>query len=276
MSTRPNHKVIKQIMQKCRGFTLIELSIVLVIIGLIAGGILIGRDLIAASELRSIKSNVEKLQTAIYAFKLKYGGLPGDIPNATAYWPQDADCPHTPANTVTKPDTCDGNNDGIIRYMNAFSDMEEPFRATQQLANAGLIAGQYTGATTTAFPFDYVPGLNMPKLNVRDAGIFFGNSMMPATPIDSQYYPGSYRLIIQPGMYLPSCGWVCGGFLTPSEALGMDQKYDDGKPATGVLRSFKKSFFYTPNCTTSNNPNIAEYNTSRTTKDCLQIYMLEQ
>jgi prepilin-type N-terminal cleavage/methylation domain-containing protein len=61
------------------GFTLVELSIVLVIIGLIVGGILVGRDLIRASEVRSSVSQLEKLDTAVNAFRLKYEALPGDI-----------------------------------------------------------------------------------------------------------------------------------------------------------------------------------------------------
>src|SRR4051812_29331815 len=67
-----------------QGFTLVELSIVLVIIGLIVGAILVGRDLIHASELRSQISQIEKFDTAVHAFQLKYGGIPGDLPAASA------------------------------------------------------------------------------------------------------------------------------------------------------------------------------------------------
>src|ERR1700678_1068516 len=66
------------------GFTLIELSIVLVIIGLIIGGILTGQDLIKAAEARAQISQIEKYQTAVNAFYNKYGYLPGDIPNPYA------------------------------------------------------------------------------------------------------------------------------------------------------------------------------------------------
>ncbi len=63
-----------------RGFTLIELSIVLVIIGLLVGGILVGRDLIKSSEIRAQIKQFEEFKTAANAFKTKYGYLPGDIP----------------------------------------------------------------------------------------------------------------------------------------------------------------------------------------------------
>ena len=70
-----------------QGFTLIELSIVLVIIGLIVGGILVGRDLIRAAGVRSTIAQIESYQTAANTFRGKYGYLPGDIkdPDATNF-----------------------------------------------------------------------------------------------------------------------------------------------------------------------------------------------
>ena len=70
--------------QRSQGFTLIELSIVLVIIGLITGGILVGQDLIKAAETRGQISQIEKFNTAVNTFKGKYGYLPGDIPDPYA------------------------------------------------------------------------------------------------------------------------------------------------------------------------------------------------
>jgi len=67
-----------------RGFTLIELSIVLVIIGLIVGGVLVGQDLIRAAEIRATISQVEKYNTEVNTFRTKYNGIPGDLPAQTA------------------------------------------------------------------------------------------------------------------------------------------------------------------------------------------------
>lgn len=67
-----------------RAFTLIELSVVLVIIGLIVGGVLVGRDLISAASVRAQLSQIEEYQQAVNTFKGKYGYLPGDIPEPDA------------------------------------------------------------------------------------------------------------------------------------------------------------------------------------------------
>jgi len=67
-----------------KGFTLIELSIVLVIIGLVASSVIIGQDMIHAAEVRAQITQIEKYQTAVNTFKGKYGFLPGDMPEPTA------------------------------------------------------------------------------------------------------------------------------------------------------------------------------------------------
>ena len=70
-----------------QGFTLIELSIVLVIIGLIVGGILVGQDLIKAAEIRATVAQVEKYNAAVNTFRTKFNAIPGDISatQATAF-----------------------------------------------------------------------------------------------------------------------------------------------------------------------------------------------
>src|SRR5580693_8599189 len=69
-----------------RGFTLIEMSIVLVIIGLIVGGTMVGQELVKASEARSFISTMQSFQSAFYTFQGKYDCLPGDCGNATTFF----------------------------------------------------------------------------------------------------------------------------------------------------------------------------------------------
>lgn len=68
-----------------KGFTLIELSIVLVIIALITGGVLVGNDLLKMAQARGVMSQMERYETAIRTFQLKYNCLPGDCLNASTF-----------------------------------------------------------------------------------------------------------------------------------------------------------------------------------------------
>jgi prepilin-type N-terminal cleavage/methylation domain-containing protein len=65
-----------------QGFSLIELSIALVIIGLIVGGIFVGTDMVKGAEIRSTIGQLESYKNAVHSFKAKYKCLPGDCSNA--------------------------------------------------------------------------------------------------------------------------------------------------------------------------------------------------
>ena len=114
-----------------KGFTLVELSIVIIIIGFLIAGIAAGQSLIKQAALNKIITDAQSYTMIINSFKLKYGYYPGDSLNASAYWPA---CDPTPAN-------CDGDGDGFVEWPN------EPFRAWQSLALSGLISGTYNGTT---------------------------------------------------------------------------------------------------------------------------------
>ena len=70
-----------------KGFALIELSIVLVLIGLIVGVIVGGQSLVKQAKIRNLISDVNHVKTAMKSFKLKYKALPGDIRNIQSYYP---------------------------------------------------------------------------------------------------------------------------------------------------------------------------------------------
>lgn len=67
-----------------RGFSLVEVAIVLVIIGLILAAVLQGRQLIASAEYKSLKGQLSEYRNAFYTFRDRYNALPGDFDDANA------------------------------------------------------------------------------------------------------------------------------------------------------------------------------------------------
>jgi len=129
-----------------QGFTLIELSIVLVIIGLLVGGILVGRDLIKAATNRRVISQVQATQTAISTFRLKFNGLPGDMVNATDYF----------------ADAVNGNGDSYISE-NTGMAVFEGSNLWNQLADAGLVTGNHPPVIVDYNPPPYLLPLLMKR-----------------------------------------------------------------------------------------------------------------
>src|SRR5450830_105374 len=72
-------------MKKQSGFTLIELAIVLVIIGLLLGGVLKGQELINSAKVKNMASDFKNVQVYIYGYQDKYKALPGDDSKADAH-----------------------------------------------------------------------------------------------------------------------------------------------------------------------------------------------
>jgi prepilin-type N-terminal cleavage/methylation domain-containing protein len=92
------------------GFTLVELSIVLLIIGLIIGGITAGSSLIQQANLKKIINEQNNLRSAINNFKIQFNALPGDFSSAANFWPS-ATC-----TSGTVPSGCNGNADGVVGF----------------------------------------------------------------------------------------------------------------------------------------------------------------
>ena len=71
---------------KSSGFTLVEIAIVLVIIGLLLGGVLKGQELINNAKIRRVTNDLSGISTAIYAYQDRYKALPGDDSGASSRW----------------------------------------------------------------------------------------------------------------------------------------------------------------------------------------------
>lgn len=210
------------------GFTLVELSVVLVIIGLLVGGILVGKDLIRAAELRSIITDKEKFVTAVYAFQTKYDALPGDMANAQTYWGAAASC--TTAQTTTA--TCNGNGDGfLLKGYGSGTVGNEIFLFWKHLANAGLISGNYTGVTDGTKNYSTTKN-NAPSGKI-DGSLWYAETF--GTQSGGPWsFDGDYGTMLEYGSpYLNEDPWRY--ILTAHEMWALDSKIDDGKPGTGYL-----------------------------------------
>ena len=262
------------------GFTLIELSIVLVIIGLVMGGLLAGKDMIRSADLRKVLIDEDRYKAAINTFRTKYVALPGDFTKATSLWGSaggtglgsDAAC--NSVDTTTTTNTCNGDGDGYINYSNngyTRNAVWENFTSWKHLSNAGLIAGSFSNAHGPNGNAEAVPGVNVPATSVSGGGFTMMHEGTP-TLVGSQFYTGSYGHVFFFG--LKTSAWETGSSIVSStEAMALDQKGDDGQPATGTIRSATTAMF-NGNCTTANDT-TAIYNISGSSGyDCSLIFTL--
>jgi len=203
---------------KRAGFTLIELSIVLVIIGLIIGGILFGKEMIKYASLRKIYTQSAEFASAVNTFKLKYSCLPGDCARATTFFGTDPEgCDPTTLDKTAKKETCNGNGDGMV----GDTGINEPVLIWQHLASAGLIVSAFSGSLGSVDCC--TPDINFPGSTVGgwwqvDAfdGIIIGRLNSSAFSLrDSDDTP-----------------------LLPVDAMSLDSKYDDGFPYRGSIQSY--------------------------------------
>lgn len=155
---------------KKSGFTIIELSIAIVIIGLVVAGVMAGKEMMDASRQSSLISDIKSYEVAVNTFELNYDAYPGDMRNATDYWGADsAGCP----SNVSSSGTCDGNGDGMvgIELRNGnLSTNNEPGRVWQQLSLAKLLKTNYLLSNS----FDPDIGVNTPATDYNRTTITYG------------------------------------------------------------------------------------------------------
>lgn len=222
------------------GFSLVELSIVLVILGLLTGGILGGQALIKAAELRAVTTEFNQWQTAVNTFQDKYMAIPGDMKNATQFWGTDSGCGTNGAGGNTTPGyqggdsldgTCNGDGTGRVGNNNTISAYYEHFLFWQHLSLAGLISGDYTGVRSGGASGNHNShgmGENSPKSKFSSAGWSVGSMTIPNNKTWMQVEYENYLLIGG-----ATGGEYFAGSLAGEDAWNIDTKIDDGLPGRG-------------------------------------------
>jgi len=245
------------------GFSLVELSIVLVILGLLTGGILGGQSLIRAAELRTISTDANRYITAAQTFRDKYFQLPGDMSNAQSFWGVAHATPATCVTTAsTSPLTCNGNGDGMV-YNSTGSN--ESYRFWQHLANTGLIEGTYDGITHGSTSFSSTTE-NSPRGRLSNSLWFVWNWTAPQS--GQWVFDGDYGNRLSTGVQAANSE-PSNVLLTPSEQWNIDTKMDDGLPAQGKVKAAWNG------CTTATASNqlSATYQLSQSGKACMPLFV---
>ena len=183
---------------KQTGFTLVEIAIVLVIIGLLLGGVLKGQELINSAKVKNFATDFRNIPLFIYGYQDKFKALPGDDAGVVA---------HTTTGTLaTTPAGTQGN--GVINgAWNTTTQTDESYLFWQHVRIAGLAAGP-----TVAGAADYIP---------RNAdGNIIGITSGTSTPITGLR-----------GTYIVCSQGILGKF-----AKQLDITLDDGNTATGSVQ----------------------------------------
>lgn len=194
-----------------KGFTLVELSIVLVIIGLIIGGILKGQELIGNAQIKNVVSQSQSYQAATAAFRDKYSALPGDVVTANLL---------IPGCTGICAPTAATLGDGIIGVTTAVAATTvnagvENIAFWQQLTAARFIGDVELSTTATTY------GTRFPSAATGGGFQALHNS---ATGRSILRLAGTVGAVL-----------ATNGALRPDQALQIDSLLDDGKPNNGAV-----------------------------------------
>lgn len=186
------------------GFTLVEIAIVLVIVGLLLGGILKGQELVQNAKVRNIADQQNAIKAAYYAFQDRYRALPGDYVAAGTNIPN--------VDTTT-------NGDGNAQIGVSGAASNEPVYAWHHLTNAGFISCSECAAK--AAPPAAPSAANSPSN---------ANGGVMAIVFDNVYNNG----VLGTGNNTNN---LKSGIQIPSNILAeVDRKIDDGNPQTGTFR----------------------------------------
>jgi prepilin-type N-terminal cleavage/methylation domain-containing protein len=244
----------KTFSQKKSAFSLIELSIVLIIIGLLIAGITGGASLIKSSELRSVMGEARAYATSVNGFYTQFSALPGDFATVIGLsGGGDAD------SHIEYGVECDVASDS--------GDCTEGSNAWIQMLGAGVIDSNSITGTDTIDTTATSPtfGVNMPSSKIKSAGWGFDYRSS-----ESNFEQNVLVLTgaISTGSYIAAAGESSTASITPVDALSIDTKIDDGNAYRGKVRGVDVNDDSSCYATTT-------YATINTTKKCALSYQID-
>jgi prepilin-type N-terminal cleavage/methylation domain-containing protein len=222
-----------------KAFSLLELSIVVAVIGLIISATTIGQQILEKAKLISTINQFSQLESAIINFKDRYIAYPGDFSDAYRYFDNGKNICGTKAE-------CNGNGNGKIEVKDKYNS--ETYRAWQHLSLAKIIKGNYSG----------IWGKDNYVMQAHNQGNL------------TLKYEKNYGNIIKLGNFYKFDGQTSDtGLLYPERAEIIDLKMDDGLPNSGQIIAFNgiissEENLYDTNCINGNNYQVKH----NTTKPC--------
>ncbi len=193
------------------GFTLVEMAIVLVIIGLLIGGVLKGQELIESAKVKNLAADFRNVPMFLYSYQDKFRALPGDDANAATHLKG--------ATNATTPANSSGN--GIIDgNWDSTTVTDESFLFWQHVRLAGLTTGASDLSTVTnaATALAFLPkNVDGGQIGIESGGAHYIKDVNAAT-----YLPGTYV--------------VCSSGILGKIAKQLDTLIDDGDVQAGSLR----------------------------------------
>jgi len=186
---------------KQRGFTLVEIAIVLVIIGLLLGGILKGQEMITQAKIKNVIADMSGVSAAMYGYQDRYKALPGDDLKADRW-----------------AGTAAGNGNGVIEGKYSDAATAESMQFWNNLRLAGFVSG--SGATN---PFNAVSG----KMGVQTGD---GSGATPAGVLGEAADTKLFGGLI-----------MCSANLPDKIAISVDAQMDDGDGKKGSVRAMKQT-----------------------------------
>jgi prepilin-type N-terminal cleavage/methylation domain-containing protein len=248
MSKPKIQKISTATSSKQQGFTLIEIAIVLVIIGLLLGGVLKGQELINTARVRALNNNVDGITAAWFSFQDRYRAFPGDYTQATINLPD-------PNAVIT-----DGDGDGLVGINAAADSPTERANVWTHLQAAGYITGNFDGANVAATAYNCV------LASCPDNGFGAGLNLNYGALNQTQAAAGAGAVLAHE---------LITGRGIPIEVLAeLDRKVDDGNAGSGAMQLGAAGAGWTgpqvTACQNAGNPNL--YGVLTPSSNCAAVF----